>query len=202
MTRPKTITDEQILEAARELFLEQGYGVTTARIATRAGVSEGTLFKRFKSKEDLFLAATMAPDQDELESRFEELIGKGDLKQNLGVLCHQLIDLLREMLPRIMMLKTHPNFQNIMGNHPDPPPLRALQTLTRFFKGEMKLGRIERSDPEIPARILLGSCNHYVILELHGLNERTKMSTEAFSEGVVNFMWKSLATSTTDSSGK
>ena len=54
MPRPRTITDEQIVEAARAAFLEQGFSATTAEIARRAGISEGTLFKRFATKEDLF----------------------------------------------------------------------------------------------------------------------------------------------------
>lgn len=45
-----------ILEAARELFIEQGYGATsTAQIARHAGVSEGILFHHFGSKKNLFL---------------------------------------------------------------------------------------------------------------------------------------------------
>ncbi|MBU6163239.1 MAG: TetR family transcriptional regulator, partial [Myxococcales bacterium] len=38
MARPTTIDDEVILEAARQVFLEEGYAATTASIARRAGV--------------------------------------------------------------------------------------------------------------------------------------------------------------------
>jgi TetR/AcrR family transcriptional regulator of autoinduction and epiphytic fitness len=44
-----------ILEAATELFLAEGYdGASLAKIATTAGVSTATLFKRFPTKADLF----------------------------------------------------------------------------------------------------------------------------------------------------
>ena len=45
----------QIASAAAALFAEHGYaGATTARIAERAGVSEGIVFHHFRSKRELF----------------------------------------------------------------------------------------------------------------------------------------------------
>ena len=57
MSRPITISDDTILEAARALFTEKGPRATTAEIAARAGVSEGIVFKRFGSKAALHKAA-------------------------------------------------------------------------------------------------------------------------------------------------
>ena len=54
MARTARITEERILEAAREVFLAEGFGAQTAKIAQRAGVSEGSIFKRFATKEALF----------------------------------------------------------------------------------------------------------------------------------------------------
>jgi TetR/AcrR family transcriptional regulator, mexJK operon transcriptional repressor len=45
----------QILDAARHLFLEQGYGNTSMdAVAKRAGVSKATLYVHFENKERLF----------------------------------------------------------------------------------------------------------------------------------------------------
>lgn len=43
----------QIVEAAIKLFLTEGVGVSTASIAKAAGVSNGTLFNAFPTKQDL-----------------------------------------------------------------------------------------------------------------------------------------------------
>ncbi|MEO0487112.1 MAG: TetR/AcrR family transcriptional regulator [Pseudomonadota bacterium] len=43
----------QIIAAAIPLFLREGVGVSTARIAKEAGVSNGTLFNAFATKQDL-----------------------------------------------------------------------------------------------------------------------------------------------------
>lgn len=46
----------KIVEAARQLFMENGFkGTTTKMIAQTAGVNEVTLFRHFKSKEGIFL---------------------------------------------------------------------------------------------------------------------------------------------------
>ncbi len=44
---------ERILEAAREVFAEQGLQASTNEVARRAGVGVATLFRRFPSRDDL-----------------------------------------------------------------------------------------------------------------------------------------------------
>ena len=54
----QTIRDQRrdrILQTAREVFFEEGYGAATmSMIAARLGGSKGTLYAYFKNKEDLF----------------------------------------------------------------------------------------------------------------------------------------------------
>ncbi|PSU34817.1 TetR/AcrR family transcriptional regulator [Photobacterium lutimaris] len=45
---------EQILQAATELFCEQGYGISMEAIALRAQVSKQTVYSHFKTKDELF----------------------------------------------------------------------------------------------------------------------------------------------------
>ncbi len=55
--RRKEARPGELLQAALELFVEKGYAATRSEeVATRAGVSKGTLFLYFSSKEDLFKA--------------------------------------------------------------------------------------------------------------------------------------------------
>lgn len=60
-TEAKTPKQKLVLEAALKLFAEKGYANTsTAEIAKIAGVSVGTVFKQYKTKEQI-LIATMLP---------------------------------------------------------------------------------------------------------------------------------------------
>lgn len=54
MARPRSEDKRNaILEAAIQVFAEQGASAPTARIARQAGVAEGTLFTYFSSKDEL-----------------------------------------------------------------------------------------------------------------------------------------------------
>ena len=46
----------RVVEAAREVFAEQGLDACVAEVARRAGVGTGTIFRRFPTKEDLLAA--------------------------------------------------------------------------------------------------------------------------------------------------
>jgi AcrR family transcriptional regulator len=53
----KAETQQAILDAAKKLFITNGYkGTTTVQIAKEAGISEMTLFRHFPSKDDIFFA--------------------------------------------------------------------------------------------------------------------------------------------------
>ncbi|HEX4678064.1 MAG TPA: helix-turn-helix domain-containing protein [Gaiellaceae bacterium] len=60
----------RVLEAAREVFAEQGIDAPVTDIAERAGVGVGTIFRRFPTKDDLLVAV--------VEQRTAQLIDAAD----------------------------------------------------------------------------------------------------------------------------
>ncbi len=67
--RRKDARPGELLDAALDLFVEKGFAATRAEeVAARAGVSKGTLFLYFPSKEELFKAVV----QENLSVRFVE----------------------------------------------------------------------------------------------------------------------------------
>jgi AcrR family transcriptional regulator len=57
ITKRRPITITALLDAAMELFAEQGYGATSIPdICTRAGLSKGAFYSNFANKDALFLA--------------------------------------------------------------------------------------------------------------------------------------------------
>jgi len=61
----------RVLDAAREVFAEQGVDAPVTEIADRAGVGVGTIFRRFPTKDDLLVAV--------VEQRTQQLIEAADL---------------------------------------------------------------------------------------------------------------------------
>ncbi|MDZ7920001.1 TetR/AcrR family transcriptional regulator [Rhodoferax sp.] len=67
--RRKDARPGELLAAALELFVEKGFAATRAEeVAKRAGVSKGTLFLYFSSKEELFKAVV----RENISGRFDE----------------------------------------------------------------------------------------------------------------------------------
>jgi len=67
--RRKEARPGELLEAALDLFVEKGFAATRVdEVAARAGVSKGTLFLYFPSKEELFKAVV----RENIAGRFEE----------------------------------------------------------------------------------------------------------------------------------
>ena len=96
MARPQSIQTGTILDAARKVFMRDGYQAGTARIAREAGVSEGSLFKHFKSKANLFLAAMeVEAGGTAWEERLMAGVGKGDPRKTLESAGLQLLEQLR-----------------------------------------------------------------------------------------------------------
>lgn len=60
----KNIKNEQILAAAIRLLVSQGTAVATAKIAKEAGVSNGTLFNFYRTKQDLLDAVYLNIKQE------------------------------------------------------------------------------------------------------------------------------------------
>lgn len=83
---------QQILKASLDLFAEKGFDKTsTAKIAAKAHVAQGTVYRRFKSKQDL-LAAVLTPILTEVFPRaVQEFAGQNlnrdydDLEQLLNI---------------------------------------------------------------------------------------------------------------------
>ncbi|SEM34118.1 transcriptional regulator, TetR family [Pseudomonas sp. ok272] len=73
--RPKDLAKRQaILEAAKRLFLDNGYANTSMdAVAAGAGVSKLTVYSHFNDKETLFSAAVMAKCEEQLPTLFFEL---------------------------------------------------------------------------------------------------------------------------------
>src|SRR5262245_31058105 len=122
MPRPVTVSTERIIDAARTIFLEKGYQeTTTAAIAQRAGVSEGSLFKRFPGKAQLFCAAMDLPSLDFLD-HITALSGKGDARKNLREICLLMLNFIEGLLPKLMMLWSQRKMM-MMPPPPGAPPL-------------------------------------------------------------------------------
>lgn len=189
MGRSRTITNKQILEAAREVFLAEGFGASTIEIARRAGVSEGSIFKRFSTKDDLFFAAMGEANIPQWIRSLETLSGQGDVRENLVAISFRIGESLREVLPRLIVLHSKGILPPDRSNLSESPLAQILKALTLFFEEEIRLGRIRACNPEAPARILLGALTNQILMKCLLASVHDSAIEPASVEELIDLLW-------------
>jgi len=194
MARPKSISSEQILDAAREMFLAHGHSCPTAQIARAAGVSEGTIFKRFGTKDKLFHCAMGLPEFEAIQS-LQARVGTGTVRDQVETLANELIAYFQVLIPTVMHLKTSPNFNPVdfLKSHPEAGPHVMLKGVTNYFDAEIKLGRLRPCDPEVVARMLIGSVHNYVFFESIGVHSRMPMAATSYVRALLELLWTGIS---------
>ncbi|MFN7134425.1 MAG: TetR/AcrR family transcriptional regulator, partial [Myxococcales bacterium] len=126
MARPRQITDEQILEEARRCFLEHGPSVSTEVVAGRLQISQAVLFKRFRTKEELLIAA-LRPDPDPAWVRIvEEGPDERPLREQLRQLAPLVTAWFDEIVPCIAVLRASSiDLRRLVTPGCPLPPVRA-----------------------------------------------------------------------------
>jgi len=195
--RPPVISNEQLLSIARDVFLELGIRATTAEVAKRAGIAEGTLFHRFDSKETLFHAA-MRFDPEDVLAFIEALPGQAgtaDLRATLIAFAEGFVERARIALPVMMMSWSNPesHFCSEPSVEKKQRQQRVLAAVGGFFAAEMKLGRMRQSQSAILARMLLGSLYQFCMGEMFTGGSSGRASASEFVAGVVDVLLAATA---------
>ena len=190
--RPPVISDDRLLDAAREVFLSRGIRATTAEVAERAQISEGTIFHRYKTKDALFSAA-MQFDPNELTTIIESLApraAEGDLRQTLVALAIRILSFGRVGIPMAMMAWSNPNngcsLEKIISNKQmtHERPFRALKT---FFDAEIARGHLAPVNSEVLTRMFVGTLRDFCFSELLS-NAEGRMPPEELANNVVDLI--------------
>lgn len=166
MVRPRLFDDEELLCSLRQSFLALGPGATTQELATRAAVSEGTLFKRFGTKQRMFALAMRLPALD--GPWFEQMLeraGQGPLGGHLADIASGLAGYLEELFPRLLCAFGHPlqpeHIRTIFGDDA-APTLIILRRLTALFELEIAAGRVRPLPAGHLAELFIGGIQHHV----------------------------------------
>lgn len=193
MSRPRSITDEQILDAARAEFLEQGVSATTADIARRAGISEGTIFRRFATKDELLVTALAPTGAPPFCSIIAECATHPDPRKDLVRIARDVLAFFAELLPRMhLLMSCHVHPAELMARHDEPPPLIAIQHLADYFRAADEAGLLRVPEPTIAARTLLGAMHQYAFLTHGGIQPPDDDGPEAFARLTVDLLLDGL----------
>ena len=150
-----TAKRQQILDGARRCFLAQGFdGASMNDIVNEAGVSKGTVYAYFSSKEKLF--ATMVFEDKRRHA--ERLAVLGDETRPIG-------EVLREVALRLVTLFQTPEslayfrmviaaaakFPEIGRAFYEAGPAYSTEKIATYIERKMNDGALKRADPRLAA---------------------------------------------------
>lgn len=158
--RRKDDRPAEIIEAALALFTQKGYAATRLdEVAARAGISKGTLYLYFESKEALFKAVVQAMVVPEIE-RAEHYIR--DYRGSAGELVRKLVYQWWETLddrglrgmPKLIMAESG-NFPELARFYVDHVTNRVRELLASVVRLGVEQGEFRECDPPLTARLLM-----------------------------------------------
>ena len=195
MGRPRRISDEDIAREARAIFLSQGPGASTEKIAVRLGVSQAALFKRVPTKDELLVLA-LYPRDTPILLRQLPMGPDGDrpVPQQLTELARTLLSFFHELLPGLITLRASGLPLDRIAPHQEPPAqLKLREDLTLWLKLAHRQRRVRGGDLESIAQLLIGALESRCLIQ-HLANSKPRASDDlAFAQQVVRALWRGLA---------
>jgi AcrR family transcriptional regulator len=180
-------TRQRILQAAAQVFAEQGYArATTRALAAAAGVNEVTLFRHFGSKQGLFSAIIEAHAAPALNTAMAAQF-TGEYRQDLLVMGGYVLQVMLERRDamRLMLCEAEhfPEVRQVLAEN----PRQLRQALAGYLQQQMAQGRVRSLHAEAAAQAFWGMFFAYTV-SLWLLDEPLdpELSTEELVEQFVD----------------
>src|SRR5215203_2358486 len=174
---------------------------TTKEIARAAGYSEGTLYKHFESKEDLFLAvlAERLPSFLALVEELPARVGRGTVRGTLEEVASTALAFYGEIVPMAASIFSEPRLlaRYREGIHKrGSGPQMVNEALAAYLDAEKSIGRVrEDADPATAAAMVLGACYQRAFFRSFLGKDASAEGEDGFVEGIVQTLMRSLSPS-------
>jgi AcrR family transcriptional regulator len=194
MGRPREVTDEQIVAAARRCFLERGAGVSAADIARELGVSHTTLFNRFGSKEGLMLAALGPPEEVPWVAALDAGPDDRPIREQLVEHAKVMSTYFQELQAGLGVLQAagiEPG-KAYRGRKGEPPPVQAFRALVAWLRRAQSQGRLARCDVETLTSTLLGALHGWAFTARVCGESTAPAASERYVERFITLLWNGI----------
>jgi len=153
---------EQILNAAADLFLQEGFDrASVAAIAKLAGASKETLYSRFPTKKELFEAVISRKTEILLQKFSRVLAAENPVENTLERYGRDLLDFM--LLPETQRLNrtliaSAPQFPELANHYWHACPGREKQQLAEYFHEQSQAGALAVPNPAKAAELFFSLC--------------------------------------------
>jgi AcrR family transcriptional regulator len=193
MPRPQTMSNTEILAAARRVFAQQGHAATTRDVAHAAGISPAVLYQRFGSKDDLFFAAMLPPPPDVTALLGVRTEAETDVEQHFVGVAQRILAYFEEVVPAFLRLITHPAFslQSIAEAHEHILAARLVEGLAIHIADLQARGLVASVDAQAAAQVFIAAIHSLAIFAaLPGMPMEHAHATTI--EAFVAVFWRGL----------
>lgn len=195
MGRPRQVSDERILEAARRCFLTRGVHLPVQAIAEEIGVSHAAIFSRFGTKEALLVAALGPPEV----LPFAATLAKGPdarpLPIQLGEIGRQLVDYFERLGVGWALLQAAGiGLDKVFHGRDRPTPLHAYDLLHAWLLRARRRRLLGACDVDVLAWTFLGALHHRVFRAAPP-NVGVRRTSGEDVDHLVTTLWRGVAPS-------
>ncbi len=145
----------QILDGARKCFLANGFdGASMNDIVAAAGVSKGTVYTYFTSKESLFAAMVFQDKRHQAERRFtlgDESRPVAEVLYDLGMKLSELADDATSLPYARLVIAAADRFPEIGRSFYEAGPQFVIDKLAIYLEAQMAAGTLRRCDSKLAA---------------------------------------------------
>src|SRR5688572_5765022 len=150
MTRPRQVTPEAILEAARVCAALRGPNVSLEVIAERVGVTPPALLKRFGSREAMMIAALRTAEEPAWVLGLAEGPDDRPLEEQLAALFSRVLEFFSSEAARMSTLcESRIPINRIFDAERPPPPVQHTWALAGWLDQARARGLVRREDFEM-----------------------------------------------------
>lgn len=181
--------------AALRLFVEKGVDGTSIRdVAAAAGVSDGALYRHYKSK-DALVWALFADSYVAFAHRLDNLqAGVGDTRGKLRAMIHGVCAFhdAEPLLFRFLLFVQHGQLEKVTQDMPSP-----IDVIRSVVRNAVATGEIPEIEPELAAAIVVGLVLQPATFAAYG---RLDGPLSIHADRLAAAAWSALTTATTTGS--
>ena len=158
--RRKDARPAELLDAALDTFREKGFAATRMEdIAARAGVSKGTIYLYYPSKEAVFEAlvrANLVPRIERIQALMATAQGPATERLHMMISAFAKVasDARLVALPKLVLAEAG-NFPDLARFYRHEVIGRGLALVAGILRGGMESGEFRALDPEVTARLFM-----------------------------------------------
>jgi TetR/AcrR family transcriptional repressor of mexJK operon len=189
-------TKQRILDGAACMFCRDGYeGASMASIAAKAGVSKGTLYNYFVSKEALFIAYIEDDCSTRMARMFEGVTETEDIRASLYMLAQRSLMMMMSQDGIAMyrlVVSIAPKFPALAEIFFAAGPNQALSKMQVFLERAHKAGQLHVPDARFAAEQFFSLCQSRICLRRRlNLSDDPPEMAEQVVQGAVDMFLNS-----------